>query len=95
MIQLEMLKLLKDRSSELKALKSNRNHNHTERKGINQNTASNNTRKKRMRVDTRKYYWSHGAFNHTSKECGARKNGHKEDASFNNEVGGSCVACPE
>ena len=35
-----------------------------------------------------KYCWSHGACNHTGMECNRKKEGHKDEATFNNRMGG-------
>ena len=39
------------------------------------------------------YCWTHGACNHTSKICTERAQGHKEDATFSNMLGGSTKRC--
>ena len=55
-----------------------------------------NSRKKkrtRKRTDTRFYYWSCGAWNHKSKDCKRKKDGHKDEATFENKLGGSTYYC--
>ena len=46
------------------------------------------------RKQTNKYCWTHGGCNHTSSECNARANGHKENATFDDRKGGSNAFCP-
>jgi len=35
-----------------------------------------------------KYFWTHGSCDHSSKECNCKTDGHKDDASFSNMLGG-------
>ena len=59
------------------------------------NTISNNRRnnRNRGRRTTSKYCWSHGACAHSSSECNAKKEGHRDDATFENKLGGSTAYC--
>ena len=67
------------------------------------NNADNNTiirqssssvpRQHRLRTNTSKYCWSHGAYAHTSQQCRSKKSGHRDDATFTNKLGGSTVYC--
>ena len=41
------------------------------------------------RRTTNKYCWTHGGCSHTSAECKAKANGHKDEATFENKMGGS------
>ena len=45
------------------------------------------------RTYTKKYCWTHGAWNHDSKDCGTPAAGHKNDATFTNKMGGSKAFC--
>ena len=51
-----------------------------------------NTGKKKENKN-RKCCWSHGSCFHAGKQCTARKEGHKEEATFNNKMGGSAKNC--
>ena len=84
-VQLEILKLLKEIRSDIVA---------------NKPTADNNNEKnprwkKRpyKRTDTRFYCWSCGAWNHKSKDCKRKKEGHRDEATFENKLGGSTYYC--
>ena len=39
------------------------------------------------------YCWTHGAGNHTSTDCRNKKEGHKDNATFSNRMGGSKSYC--
>ena len=45
------------------------------------------------RWNTSKCCWSHGAWAHHGKTCRNKKDGHRDEASFNNELGGSLDFC--
>ena len=45
------------------------------------------------RRTTSKYCWTHGACAHSSKDCRNRKDGHRDDATFANKLGGCTVFC--
>ena len=51
----------------------------------------------RKRTKVHKYCWSHGGCAHTGRECRSqyRKEGHIEDATFENKQGGSTLYCPQ
>ena len=83
-VMLEMMKLLKEIKDDMKDVKSNNN----KQKRNSQNNDNNNTRYRRD-----KYCWSHGACNHDSKNCRKRLQGHKEEATFNDRMGGSDKFC--
>ena len=80
-VSLEVLKLLKEIKG---ALSVQNNSGNTNRKGKNQ---------KRHRPDVSKYCWTHGAWNHLGKDCRWKKDGHKDDATFQNKLGGSSDCC--
>ena len=50
-------------------------------------------KKGKRRLDTSKYCWSCGAWNHLGKDCFRKKPGHKDDATFANKMGGSTYYC--
>ena len=50
------------------------------------NTNNNNGKKKRT---TNKYCWTHGACAHSSKDCRSKADGHQDEATFQNRMGGS------
>ena len=39
------------------------------------------------------YCWTHGAGNHASKDCRNKKEGHKDNATFDNRMNGSKSYC--
>ena len=54
-------------------------------------TNNGNRSKSRRVLDS--YCWSHGAGNHTSKQCRFKKEGHQDNATFENRMGGSNAYC--
>ena len=40
-----------------------------------------------------KYCWTHGSCAHNGKECNHKAEGHKDDVSFSNMLGGSSSGC--
>ena len=47
-----------------------------------------------VRTPRRKFYcWTHGGCNHKSSECRNKKEGHQDDATFNDKKGGSTKGC--
>ena len=59
----------------------------------NNRTTGNNSKGNRRRRNKSKYCWSHGACAHDSKSCQAKKEGHQDDATFNNKMNGSTAYC--
>ena len=59
----------------------------------------NNTNKKqkfkRRRTNISNYCWSCGAWNHPSSKCRNKKEGHRDEATFENKMGGSLLYCQE
>ena len=53
----------------------------------NMNTNTNNNGKKKR--TTNKYCWTHGACAHLSKDCRSKADGHQDDATFQDRMGGS------
>ena len=45
----------------------------------------------RRKID--QYCWTHGACNHSSKECNYQDDNHKKEATFDNKMGGSFAFC--
>ena len=85
-INLQILKLLKEISDDMKDSKQPRN----------KHPQPQHTRKrKRKRTDTSKYCWSCGAWNHTSSTCRFKKTGHQDNATFKNKMNGSTAHCPD
>ena len=85
-VQLEILKLLKELSTDIKQTKAV-----VPRRRQPQKTPDN--KNSPPRADTSKYYWTHGASNHSSSECKRRAQGHKHEAVFTNKLGGSKAYC--
>jgi hypothetical protein len=86
-IQLEILKLLKDIQRNI-----NGNQVQATTNGLQQGTKGKG-KKKRKRLDTSKYCWSCGAWNHLSVDCRFKKDGHKDNATFANKMNGSTYYC--
>ena len=89
----ELIKAIQGLQKEVKILKSNK-------KNDSDNSNNNNSNKKKRRkprLDTSKYCWSCGAWNHISADCKNKKSGHKDEATFKNRMGGSteCVQIVE
>ena len=54
---------------------------------------SNGNGSRQRRRNVSKYYWSHGACTHASRDCKKKKPGHKDDATFDDKMGGSTYYC--
>lgn len=76
-IHLEMLKILQKIDKKLDSSTS------TNRSSSQSNNRQRNT----------KYCWSHGACNHDSIACRNKRDGHKDEATFSNKLGGSTRGC--
>ena len=84
-VQLEMLKAIKDLQLELKGLKNTNPPN---------NPTPNLLKAKCMtRTNTPKYCHRHGACAHKGKFCKGKRTGHKDNATFDNKMGGSTAYC--
>ena len=57
--------------------------------GGNNGGSNNNNGIQKNRVGYTKYCWTHGLCNHISKERKNKREGHKDDATFKNRMGGS------
>ena len=88
-IQLEMLKILQQLQQQL-SMSSPPNSNSTNCRR-SKKTPDDATFFRRV---TNKYCWTHGGCGHESKECRAKANGHKDDATFENRQPGSNAFCP-
>ena len=82
-IQIEILKLLKEIQTDMKTCKPTGNDDNKKGK-----------KRPKRRTDTRFYCWSCGAWNHKSKDCRRKKEGHRDDATFEDKKGGSTYYCP-
>ena len=92
-IQVEILKLLKQIKGEMKPeMKPKR-----EPRNQKNNTNNNNKKQKfkRRRTNISNYCWSCGAWNHPSSKCRNKKEGHRDEATFENKMGGSLLYCQE
>lgn len=59
----------------------------------NSYSSSSTSRQRRNRTNTSHYCWSHGACAHSSARCRSKKEGHKDEATFANKMGGSTAYC--
>ena len=84
-VQLEILKLLKELSTDIKQTKAVPRQHQSQKTPDNKNSP--------LHADTSKYCWTHGAGNHSSSECKRRAQGHKHEAVFTNKLGGSKAYC--
>ena len=90
-IQLEILKLLQQMQQSLTTTDTNTGNNRRGKK-IPKKTPDNASFN---RSQTDKYCWTHGACGHLSSGCRAPAAGHKEDATFQNRMGGSNAFCSD
>ena len=84
--QVQILKLLKDLTAELKSVKSSLQ----QQPKFGRKTPDNKTSPRKV---TDKYCWTHGGCNHDGTACNFRAQGHKEKATFTNRMGGSNAYC--
>ena len=85
LMQMEMLKLIKSLQQEVSNLKNNNNTNNENRNNPNY----------RGRTVTNRYCWTHGATNHSSKDCRFKRQNHKDEATFSNKMDGSTRYCKD
>ena len=90
-VQLEILKLLKQMQQSLATTDTSTGNNRRGRRTPKKtpDNASFN------RSQTDKYCWTHGACGHASSVCRAPASGHKQDATFENRMGGSNAFCSD
>ena len=91
-VQLEMIKLLKEISREIKTLKTNQKNPNAPVTPNNptkvfKKTPDNQTHPPRRK--TGKYCWTHGHCNHNGPDCAHKAEGHKDEATKTNRMGGS------
>lgn len=102
-VAMKILELLQELKDDMKANRKRppSTNNGGKNKGGNSNDDKNaggnnqNKKKKRRRTNISKYCWSCGAWNHPGKNCRFKKPGHKDDATFENKMGGSLLYCME
>ena len=87
-VQTEILNTLRAMQGEIAALKRG---NVCQQTSTDNSTTSRNIQ--RRTIDRSKYCWTHGAWNHDSKDCFKPKEGHKKEATFENKMGGSTKKC--
>ena len=58
-----------------------------------QKSIANNSNAGRSTRITNRYCWTHGGCSHLSKDCRFKANGHKDNATFRNKMGGSTKFC--
>ena len=98
-VQLEILKQLKELKEMSTSKKKPRNSN--KNNGGKDNASSENDsddtsgkkKKKKYRFNTSKYCWTHGAWNHHSADCKNKAEGHQDQATFKNMMGGCTDFC--
>ena len=59
------------------------------------NVSTNPPKRSFVRNHTDKYCWSHGACGHEGAQCKNKKQGHRDDATFSNKLGGSTFLCDQ
>ena len=84
----EMLRLIQDMQHQMIQLKASNGGNATP---DNQNPHRSHFRHCR---NLSSYCWTHGACSHQSKDCRNKRQGHKDEASVANKLGGSTSYCP-
>ena len=90
-VTLEVLKLLKEIKNDMKNNARKRNQNSRGQSKSERNAK----KKKRRRLKIDKYCWSCGAWNHASKDCRNKKDGHQDEATFENKMNGSVLYCQD
>ena len=56
-------------------------------------SASNKPKPTFIRNQTHKYCWTHGACGHDSKQCRNKQDGHRDEATFADKMGGNEQFC--
>ena len=98
-VQLEILKQLKElkemSTSKKKPRNSNKNNGgkHNASSENDSDDTSGKKKKKKYRFNTSKYCWTHGAWNHHSADCKNKAEGHQDQATFKNMMGGCTDFC--
>ena len=92
--QLAILQLLREIQLDMRKSASGNNargNNATRQRRQNQKTPDDRTTP--PRANTSHYCWTHGAWHHPSNKCRYKAQGHKDEATFENKMGGSCAYC--
>ena len=94
-VNIQILRLLQTMNEQMNTTNGN-NNGETNRRN---NGSRNRTRRTPdnaafERADTSHYCWTHGGCNHESAQCRRKAQGHKDEATFANKMGGSCAFCP-
>ena len=84
----DLVALIKQLQLEVKQLKE------TKLGPVSDTGTGSTERKQYERTVTNKYCWSHGGCTHLGKDCRKKRKGHKDEATFNNKMGGSIYYCP-
>ena len=99
-MQMEMLKLMKSLQQDVNGMKSRNNnnnyhdnYNNRRQPFRNQQNFRNQERPFRPRRNKDNYCWSHGGCAHKGKDCKYKKQGHQDNATFENKMGGSTYYC--
>ena len=85
--QLEMLNLLKELSQDMKICQPAPQ----QQQRFSRKTPDD--KNSLPRIEIGKCYWTHGAGDYSSPECGRKAQGHKQNAMFQNKQGGSTSYC--
>ena len=91
-IQLEMLRLLKELSNVIKASRAVPNQDRSGQ-GSQRETRKIPKEGSKMRKNISKYYWTHGAYAHSSSHCPNQAKGHKIEATFQDKMNRSLARC--
>ena len=79
----DMIAAIKDLQKEIKDLKSSKQSNNAQGQYRGYTTRHNKS----------KYCYTHGACAHEGKFCKKKRQGHKDDATFDDKMGGSTAYC--
>ena len=89
-VQLEMLKLLQEMSREMKQIRNPVTTPRTQGRGQRRiGTRTPDDQVHPPRPYTAKYCWTHGNWGHHGSQCRNKAEGHKDEATKNNRLGGS------
>ena len=92
--QQDIIDAIKQLQQQMITLNTNHgSNNNNYNNGNNGGTGARRTGGRYSRTNTSKYCWSHGGCAHSSSECNAKKEGHKNNATFDNKMGGSTSFC--
>ena len=94
-VTIKILELLKELQQDMKEHKKRPPPRTNYKRNGNNDNNGNKKKKGNRRTDISIYCWSCGAWNHTSRRCRRKKEGHKDEATFDNKMGGSTLYCQE